>query len=96
MGVWLGYYAARMRLARELGIMKLNQDGTWQDDPLPGSSRGESLDVDSPVPEELPLPPRVSIEWTELLDLAPPLPDAPLPADIYEPFEDPVPGRPSG
>jgi len=29
MNTWFSYYAARMRLARELGIMKLDQHGRW-------------------------------------------------------------------
>ena len=33
MGVWLNYYAARMRLARELGTMKIDQDGHWVEQP---------------------------------------------------------------
>jgi outer membrane protein TolC len=32
---WLNYYAARMRLVRELGIMKLNDTGNWVDEALP-------------------------------------------------------------
>jgi outer membrane protein TolC len=29
LAAWLNYYAARLRLYRELGIMKLDQDGRW-------------------------------------------------------------------
>ena len=32
---WLNYYAARMRLVRELGIMELSDTGNWVDEPLP-------------------------------------------------------------
>ncbi len=32
---WLSYYAARMRLMRELGIMELGENGLWVDQPLP-------------------------------------------------------------
>ena len=32
---WLSYYAARMRLMRELGIMELSDNGNWVDQPLP-------------------------------------------------------------
>ena len=32
---WLNYYAARMRLVRELGIMELSDTGNWVDQPLP-------------------------------------------------------------
>lgn len=41
---WLNYYAARMRLARELGIMPLDSDGGWIETPPPGASPAESLD----------------------------------------------------
>lgn len=46
--VWLGYYAARMRLARELGIMSLDPEGRWIELPLPDSAAGRlnSDDVD--------------------------------------------------
>jgi hypothetical protein len=33
MNTWFRYYAARMRLARELGIMKLDQHGRWIEQP---------------------------------------------------------------
>ena len=33
MNTWFSYYAARMRLARELGIMKLDQHGRWIEQP---------------------------------------------------------------
>ncbi len=39
MSVWLNYYAAKMRLARELGIMSLDPDGRWIETPLPGSQQ---------------------------------------------------------
>lgn len=66
MSVWLNYYAARMRLARELGVMKLDDDGAWIDDIVPGI--GIENDPNSGVsPEtEAPLPPAVRPEWIEL------------------------------
>ena len=57
LGAWLNYYAAKMRLARELGIMMLDHDGRWIENPLPGSGPEDPLDGDNPAPEELPLPP---------------------------------------
>lgn len=42
--VWLSYFAARMRLARELGIMSLDPDGLWVEQPLPTEIEGESDD----------------------------------------------------
>ena len=38
MSVWLNYYAARMRLSRELGVMTIDQDGIWIDEPIPGTN----------------------------------------------------------
>lgn len=45
MNTWFSYYAARMRLARELGIMKLDPHGRWieqstDDDPAAASQEG--------------------------------------------------------
>ena len=67
MGVWLNYYAARMRLARELGTMKLNPDGHWMEHPEPTqpvmalngtlSENGSSI-----------MPPDIPGEWIELAD----------------------------
>ena len=57
MSVWLNYYAARMRLDRELGIMVLDQDGRWMDYPPPSSGHDDPMDGDDPALEELPPPP---------------------------------------
>lgn len=35
LSTWMQYQAARMRLQRELGIMELDQEGSWVDQPLP-------------------------------------------------------------
>ncbi len=75
MSVWLNYYAARMRLARELGIMRLDHEGTWIDEPLPGSSRNEWVGGDSMVLGESPLPPALPNEYLELVDYMEPLPN---------------------
>lgn len=37
LATWLSYYAAKMRLARELGVMALDAEGCWQEQPLPSS-----------------------------------------------------------
>ena len=37
LNAWLDYYAARMRLYRELGIMELDPEGRWIDRPVSGS-----------------------------------------------------------
>jgi hypothetical protein len=85
MSLWLSYYAARMRLARELGVMKLDGDGRWMDSPLPGSRGKDSLDAAGSGPEELPMPPAVPTEWIELVDRTAPLPTGPPPADVQKP-----------
>ena len=35
LSTWMQYQAARMRLQRELGIMELDEGGSWVDEPLP-------------------------------------------------------------
>jgi hypothetical protein len=60
MNVWLDYYATRMRLARELGVMQLDASGMWIDQPL---SAAEQLKA-----EELPLPPALPDQWLEQLE----------------------------
>ena len=35
LSTWMQYQAARMRLQRELGIMELDEQGSWVDQPLP-------------------------------------------------------------
>jgi hypothetical protein len=77
MGVWLNYYAARMRLARELGTMKLDQDGSWLDHRVSNSSLANASDSDASS-----LPPALLSEWIELADRLPQEPDAPAPAAV--------------
>ena len=60
MSVWLAYHAARMRLARELGIMRLEDRGTWIDEPLAEAERLTAA--------EAPLPPAAPEVWLEQLD----------------------------
>lgn len=93
MSVWLNYYAARMRLARELGIMMLDHNGSWIDYPIPNSGPDESTGSDKLSLAELPLPPGVPTEWIELTDRLPQEPDAPAPAAV-ETSEHPVESRP--
>jgi len=93
MSVWLNHYAARMRLARELGVMMLDADGRWIDRPLPNarpdksSERGKS--------ELAGLPPAVPAEWIELTKRLPKEPDA-LPAAAAGTPEGPAESRPNG
>ncbi|MBM4001357.1 MAG: hypothetical protein FJ297_17790 [Planctomycetes bacterium] len=51
MSVWLNYHAMHMRLERELGIMRLDDDGRWIERSL-DALRFEDL-------EEVPLPPEI-------------------------------------
>jgi len=67
MGVWLNYYAARMRLARELGTMKLDQDGHWIEYPDVDEPRiafnGNPMEDKASI-----MPPDIPGEWIELVD----------------------------
>ncbi|MHC4431666.1 MAG: hypothetical protein ACYTBS_07490 [Planctomycetota bacterium] len=67
MGVWLSYYAARMRLARELGTMKLDRDGHWIEHPDVDKPR---IAFDSNPMEDRAsiMPPDIPGEWIELAD----------------------------
>jgi hypothetical protein len=60
MSVWLAYHAARMRLARELGTMRLDDRGLWIDEPLAEAERLTAA--------EAPLPPAAPEVWLEQLD----------------------------
>lgn len=72
LSVWLNYYAAKMRLSRELGLMVLDPDGQWIEMPPPGSAAEAVGEGAIPPGEELPLPPAVS---PELLDAVEALPE---------------------
>ncbi|MBL8830314.1 MAG: hypothetical protein JNM18_25275 [Planctomycetaceae bacterium] len=64
MSVWLNYYAERMRLMRELGVMQLDEHGSWLDLPL--------ADVlGAPVEDLFPLPPCVPDAWLRELNVDP-------------------------
>jgi hypothetical protein len=73
MSVWLNYYASRMRLARDLGIMMLDEEGRWIDVPIPGPMTDGT--------EELPAPPAIPAEWIQLVEDLP----APEPAATVAP-----------
>ncbi len=76
MSVWLSYHAARIRLARELGIMQLDQDGRWIDQPITGPGQEHPEDGAWDGPEELQPPPAIPAAWIELAEVAPQGPDA--------------------
>jgi hypothetical protein len=65
MSVWLNYYATRMKLARELGIMQLDENGVWVEGPLGAAER--ATDADAAIP------PAVSEQWLRALESGPPL-----------------------
>jgi hypothetical protein len=87
MSVWLNYYAARMQLVRELGIMVLDHDGSWIDYPIPGS------DAVLDGMEELPLPPTIPTNWLDLLEALPGGQHGPPPV-VVESSDDRVASRP--
>ena len=69
--VWLDYYATRMRLAREMGVMQLDETGLWIDQPLSTAAQLK--------PEEVPLPPPLPPNVAEQLKNAPAPPTPPAP-----------------
>ncbi len=58
MSVWLNYLAERVRLYRELGIMRLDDEGMWIDEPLESALAGPE-DGEPPAPD-------VPSEWLTL------------------------------
>lgn len=95
MGVWLNYYAARMRLDRELGTMTLDANGAWVD-----LSESNVSPVDVPDSEASNVPPALPDEWIELADSLPQTPDIqsprsggiPMGSDELRPIELYAPG----
>ncbi len=73
MSVWLNYYANRMRLMRDLGLMQLDERGLWIDTPLPPPEN-------VPGEEEVALPPEVPEQWVEQVSHPPVPPSRRLPA----------------
>ncbi len=82
MGVWLNYYAARMRLARELGTMTLDSEGRWIEQPVSTPGGGDASDADVS-----PLPPTLPTEWIELASQVPKMPDAQPAEAVATPIE---------
>lgn len=77
--VWLDYYATRMRLARELGVMALDEEGRWLDYPIPAG------DVEVPLEENEPLPVPVLSDWIDFAGSTPQPAGAVVPAGYTEP-----------
>lgn len=63
MSVWLNHYATRMSLLRDMGIMRIDDQGRWVDLPL------DQLIVESMPPCDL--PPEVPAEWLKDAGLEP-------------------------
>lgn len=76
MSVWVNYYATRLRLFQDLGIMRIDRNGLWIEESLEDALRVSS--------EDNPLPPSVPQEW---LDATKPDEDATAP----QPDEQPAP-----
>lgn len=57
MSVWLNYYAARMRLFQNLGVMRIDTNGLWIEESLEDAVRASSADS--------PLPPSVPQDWLD-------------------------------
>ena len=58
---WLSYYAARMRLYRELGVMELDSNGQWIEQAIETPHSGSEARQDSV--EEMSLPPVIPAGW---------------------------------
>lgn len=87
MSVWLNYYAARMQLMRDLGIMQLDERGRWIDRPLQ-----EVLDELACQPPGL--PPVLPEQWWLLPNQ---IPGRAAGRPAYPPgpvFQSPLPGLP--
>ena len=63
MSVWLNYHASRMRLYRELGLMRLNDSGLWIDEPIEEAIRTTD--------EGNSLPPAVPSKWLDASNIKP-------------------------
>lgn len=68
LGVWLNYYASRMRLARELGLMMLDGEGRWIE--MPESSYNIQLELEA-MPEASELPPPLPDNLLEAVEVLP-------------------------
>ena len=66
LGVWLNYYAARMRLSRELGMMPLDEKGRWLNQSLPTSN--SEAHINQPISLAENLPPGIPSEWQQIAD----------------------------
>ena len=89
--VWLHYYATRMRLARALGVMQLDECGMWVDRPLSTAAQLK--------PEEVPLPPPLPANVVDQLQYPPSLAPDQVGPPVPPPVETgamPLPPPPAG
>ncbi len=63
LSVWLNYYAARLRLYRELGIMKLDPDGRWAETTISASDLLQ--EAEERTAAESTLPPAIPKTWID-------------------------------
>jgi hypothetical protein len=101
MSVWLNYHAGRMRLLRDLGIIRIDDEGLWIEESVQDALEAAMADA------AVQLPPDVPDEWYQKLET---LPEPVIPeqgenaagnapgvgeaaaADLKVPVPDPVPG----
>ncbi|MCP4453826.1 MAG: TolC family protein [Planctomycetes bacterium] len=77
MRVWLNYYAARMRLDRELGTMALDAEGRWTEQPASSTPVADVSDMDAST-----VPPALPDEWIELANALENVPDVQPPDPV--------------
>ncbi len=61
LAAWLRYYAARLRLYRELGIMELDSEGRWIENPL--DELNQAAPAEEEGTQEMPLPAMIPAGW---------------------------------
>ena len=66
LAAWLNYYAMKIRLYRELGIMVLDPEGRWIEYAIGESS--EEVPTNEGEEAPLPLPPMVPATWMEVVN----------------------------
>jgi hypothetical protein len=73
MSVWMAYYSTRMALSRQMGVMQLDENGMWIDQPLSAAARAKA--------DEAPLPPEVPEDLLKQIEQIP----APAAEQIEQP-----------
>ncbi len=63
LAAWLNYYAARIRLYRELGVMQLDPNGKWIENSVEYGAVDQPIEADDSIEE---LPPPLPIEILEV------------------------------